>query len=64
MELADILQAVSTVGFPIVMCGGLFWYMIKQNESHREETNALKDAISKLEIAITKLCERLGNRDE
>lgn len=25
MEFNDILQAISTIGFPIVCCCGLFW---------------------------------------
>jgi len=25
MEISDILTAISTVGFPIVACGGLFY---------------------------------------
>lgn len=56
----EILQAISTVGFPIVMCGALLWYMVKQDERNHEESAVMKDAIQKLEIAITKLCSKLG----
>ena len=38
----------------------LFWYMTKQNESHKEETASLKDAINKLEVAITALVTKIG----
>ena len=55
----DVITAISTVGFPIVMSLILFWYLQKETESHREETNALKDAINKLEIAITSLITKL-----
>lgn len=56
----EIVKIISSVGFPIAMALLLFWYMTKQNESHKEETNGLKDAISKLEIAITALISKLG----
>lgn len=56
----EIVKIISSVGFPIAMALLLFWYMTKQNESHKEETNGLKDAISKLEVAITALISKLG----
>lgn len=56
----NIVNVISSVGFPIAMALLLFWYMTKQNESHKEETSGLKDAISKLEVAITALISKLG----
>ena len=56
----DVLSAISSVGFPIAMALLLFWYMAKQNENHKEETAGLKDAINKLEVAITALITKLG----
>lgn len=56
----NIVNVISSVGFPIAMALLLFWYMTKQNESHKEETNSLKEAINKLEVAITALITRLG----
>ena len=56
----EIVKVISSVGFPIAMALLLFWYMTKQNESHKEETNGLKEAISKLEVASTALISKLG----
>lgn len=56
----DVLSAISSVGFPIAMALLLFWYMAKQNENHKEETACLKDAINKLEVAITALITKIG----
>ena len=56
----NIVNVISSVGFPIAMALLLFWYMTKQNESHKEETASLKDAINKLEIAITALVTKIG----
>ena len=47
MENFDqILQAISTTGFPIIVCLILMWYVNKQLDTHKEETNALKDVIA------------------
>lgn len=55
----DITTIISTVGFPIAMTLLLFWYMREELASHKEETNGLKDAITKLELAITTLINKL-----
>lgn len=60
----EIVAAISTVGFPVVMCGALFWYMIKQNEMHQTENREMKDAINALKIAIIQLTERITKEDE
>lgn len=58
----NIVNIISSVGFPIAMALLLFWYMAKQNEAHKEETDGLKNAISKLEIAITALVTKLDGK--
>lgn len=60
----EMVAAISTVGFPIVMCGALFWYMIKQNEMHQTENREMKDAINALKVAIIQLTERITKEDE
>lgn len=60
----EVVTAISTVGFPIVMCGALFWYMIKQNEMHQTESREMKDAINALKIAIVQLTEQITKEDE
>lgn len=60
--MEDVINAVSTVGFPIAMSLLLFWYLQKESENHKEETASLKDAINKLEIAITTLVNKLEDR--
>lgn len=60
MGAQDLITMVTNLGFPICMCGALFWYMIKQNELHQTESKEMRDAISKLEVAIVKLTDKLG----
>ena len=65
MDANTIVTLVGTLGFPIVMCGALFWYMIKQNELHSTESHEMRDAVNELKIAIVELTDRLkGSKDE
>lgn len=61
----DIITAISTVGFPIVMCL-LMWYMNdKQDARHREEVEKITEAVNNNTIAITKLVDRMEyNKNE
>lgn len=59
MDANSIITLVSTLGFPIVMCGALFWYMIKQNEQHSTESREMRDAVNELKIAIVELTDHL-----
>ena len=61
-KMEDITTIISTVGFPIAMALLLFWYMREELASHKEETNGLKDAIQKLELAITTLINKLEDK--
>lgn len=62
MDSNAIITAISTLGFPICMCGALFWYMVQQNEQHKTESAEMREAIAKLELAITKLTDKIGEK--
>lgn len=56
MENLDIIiQAISTTGFPIMISLILMWYVNKQLDTHKEETNALKDVIAENTAMLQKL---------
>lgn len=61
MTINDVTTLISSVGFPVCMCGAMFWYMIKESESHKAESNEMRSAINALEVAITKLTDKLTN---
>ena len=61
MEINVILQAISTVGFPIVVAEAMFWKMNKQDEVHKEELNKVTEAITNNTIALTQLIDKLNN---
>lgn len=58
-DMNVILQAISTVGFPICACGALFWMVNKQDESHKEEINSLRAVLEANTQALTELKDML-----
>lgn len=46
MDVNAITQIVSTVGFPIAMCGAMAWYVKYQSDVHKTELSALSDVIT------------------
>lgn len=53
--MEEIINAISTVGFPIVAYGAMFWYMIQLNNAHKEEMNSVKSAIESNTRALIEL---------
>ena len=45
MDIQVLSQIITSIGFPIVAAGALFWYVNKLTESHREETEAMRKTI-------------------
>lgn len=65
METAQmVITAISTVGFPIVMCGALFWKMDKQDKEHKEEINQSTEAINNNTVVLQKLMQMLSDKIE
>lgn len=60
MDANAIIQIVGSLGFPIVMCGALFWRQVKSDEQHREEMDKLSEALNNNTQAIIKLSDNLN----
>ena len=60
MTVQDLMKLITTVGFPIVCCGALFWYMVQQSKLHSEESTEMRDAIASLKTAIDVLTTKLA----
>lgn len=60
MSVQEITTLITTVGFPIVCCGAMFWNMIQTNRQHKEEMDKMSDAINNNTIALQKLVDSLG----
>ncbi len=59
--MIDIVNLVSSVGFPIAMSIILLWYCKEQNDTHRAESDNLAEAINNNTLTLQKLCDRLEN---
>lgn len=62
MDYQAIVNLISGVGFPIVMCLIMFKYMEDENKAHQEESTNMREAINDLKVAITQLTERLSKQ--
>lgn len=70
MEGSVVMQAVTSLGFPIVACGAMAYYVKyledkhreerdKLNESHSLEMTKLTETVNNNTIALTRLCEKM-----
>ena len=62
--MQEVVTAISTVGFPIVMCILIFYYMEKESESHKQEVDGLKEVLTDLKISITQLTDKIRGGKE
>ena len=63
MENIDIIvSALSTVGFPIAMCVIMFWFLNKEQQTHKEEMNELKDVIAKNNEVLASLKQLIEDK--
>ena len=73
MDVNGIVAVISSVGFPIVACIGLGWYVKYQTDNnnrevaemrkeHTEEINKVTDALNNNTLALQKLCDKIDNK--
>ena len=71
MDVQGLLQAVTTVGFPIVCCGAMMWYVRyitdrnrddieKLNQQHKEEMESITMAVNNNTLALQKLTDLIA----
>lgn len=60
MDVNMVAQLVGSLGFPIVCCGALFWYLVKEKDAHTEEMEELRKSVEANTTAINSLCQHLG----
>ena len=59
--MGDIVSVISSVGFPIVACVGLSFYVKYQTDAYRQE---VKDLQKEHRDEINKMTEALNNNTE
>lgn len=74
MDVAQFMQAIGTLGFPIVCSGAMMWYVkyitdknreeiAKITEQHKDEISEVTQALNNNTLVIQKLCDRLDAGD-
>lgn len=61
--MSDIVNAVSVLGFPIVMCGAMAYFVKYQCDNYRDDINKLGKIVEDNTNVITKLLEKMGGVD-
>lgn len=64
MDANSIISAIGSLGFPVVMCFVLLYYLEKSEESHKAEIDALKTAINNNTLILTKLESVISRKEE
>lgn len=75
MDWQGLMQAITTVGFPIVCCIAMMWYVkyvtdqnreeiAKLNDQHKQEMTEVTQAINNNTIALTRLCDLMKVESE
>ena len=59
MDWNVLMQVVSTLGFPIVCCGFLGWYIVRTTDAHKVESDKMTEAIHNNTMVIQKLVDKL-----
>lgn len=55
----NILQAISTVGFPIALTLILLWYIYDSSNKQKKEIDKISEALNNNTLALTKLLDRM-----
>lgn len=63
MNIGDLSQMITTMGFPIVMCLLLMWYVKDTSEKHKAESDKFADALNANTLVLQKLCDRLDSAE-
>ena len=62
MDVSMIMQAIGTLGFPIVAAAAMFWLVNKHNDQHKEEMTVVKEALNANTLALVELKNALEDK--
>lgn len=55
MDATQLMQAIGSLGFPIVACCALFYYLNKEQEAHKTEMSSVTEALNRNTDALLEL---------
>lgn len=53
--LQSSVQMIGSLGFPIFMCILLYNHLVKEQESHKEEIQSLRECINDLKLTLVSI---------
>ena len=59
MDWNGIASVISSLGFPIVMCIILVWYIKDSNDKQSSEMSGITEALNNNTLVIQKLCDKM-----
>lgn len=60
LPMDEIITIIQTLGFPIACVIALFWHNIKLAQQHKEEMQAMSEALNNNTQALIRLEEKIG----
>lgn len=53
MDFTTVSQLITTIGFPIVMCGAMAWFIKDNNDKNREQIKELNQSHKEEMLQVT-----------
>lgn len=63
MDVQVITSLIGSLGFPIVCCIALFWYITKTAKQHKEEMDKMSEAINNNTNVMNQLILKLESKE-
>ena len=63
MGVNEVMDIITTVGFPIAVCFICFWYINKMQEQHKAETDKLAEALNNNTLVMQQLVDKLNGEN-
>ena len=64
MDMQVITSLIGSLGFPIVCCMTLFWYLTKTAKQHKEEMDKMSEAINNNTNVMNQLILKLEEKEQ
>ena len=64
MDITAITTLITTVGFPVVVCLAMMYYVKYLNDQHKEEIDKLSEALQNNTLVMQRLLTKLGGDED
>lgn len=63
MNVNDVTNLISNLGFPIVVSGALFWLNMKTSETYSKTIEEMRKTVEKNTVMVSSLIEKLSEKE-